>query len=127
MSRKGQEWQYFKPRLSIFKNLPYPVFMKAKDLPAKSSVIEHKHDWDQLIYAVSGLLEVSSIRGKHLIPPGQGVWIPANEYHSIATYHGAKLRSVHVEKGLIEQFNQDIDDLGEETNSLVEEIEKWQI
>ena len=30
-------------------------------------------------------------------------------------------------KKLQEQFNQDIDDLGEETNSLVEEIEKWQI
>ena len=30
-------------------------------------------------------------------------------------------------KKLQEQFNQDIDELGEETNSLVEEIEKWQI
>ena len=26
-----------------------------------------------------------------------------------------------------DQFNQDIDELGEETESLVEEIEKWQI
>ena len=26
-----------------------------------------------------------------------------------------------------EQFNQDIDELGDETESLVEEIEKWQI
>ena len=30
-------------------------------------------------------------------------------------------------KKLQRQFNQDIDELGEETNSLVEEIEKWQI
>ena len=30
-------------------------------------------------------------------------------------------------KKLQEQFNQDIDELGEETNSLVEKIEKWQI
>ena len=26
-----------------------------------------------------------------------------------------------------EQFNQDIEELGEETDSLVDEIEKWQI
>ena len=30
-------------------------------------------------------------------------------------------------KRLQEQFNQDIDELGEETESLVEEIEKWQM
>jgi AraC-like DNA-binding protein len=82
--------------------------MKAKDLPPNSGVIEHKHDWDQLIYAVSGLLEVSSSKGQHLIPSGQGIWIPANQYHSIATHNGAKLRSVHVEKGQIEQFGQAI-------------------
>ena len=30
-------------------------------------------------------------------------------------------------KKMQEQFNQDIDELGEETESLVEEIEKWQM
>jgi AraC-like DNA-binding protein len=108
MSSNGQTWQYFNPRLSVFKHLPYPVFMKAKDLPAQSKVIEHSHDWDQLIYAVSGLLEVSSSKGQHLLPPGQAVWIPANQRHSIATLNGAKLRSVHVEKGLISQFSAEI-------------------
>ena len=34
---------------------------------------------------------------------------------------------VEKQKKIQEQFNQDIDELGEETNSLVEEIEKWQI
>ena len=30
-------------------------------------------------------------------------------------------------KQLQEQFNQDIEELGQETDSLVDEIEKWQI
>ena len=39
-----------------------------------------------------------------------------------------KLETEHLrKKQLQEQFNQDIDELGEETESLVEEIEKWQM
>lgn len=120
MSTNGHSWKLFKPRLSIFKKLPYPVFMKAKDLPPRGKVIGHKHDWDQLIYAVSGLLEVNSIKGDHLIPSGQAIWIPANQLHSIATINGAKLRSVHLQKGLINQLDKDITVL--KVNSLTREL-----
>ena len=50
-----------------------------------------------------------------------------NKYNDLKNH----LKKIEAEqkktKKLQEQFNQDIDDLGEETNSLVEEIEKWQI
>ncbi len=108
MSIKGQKWLPVKPRLSVFKQLPTPVFMKAKNLEPYSKVIAHLHDWDQLIYAVSGILEVQSEDGSYLLPPQQSIWIPANQKHSIATIKGAKLRSVHFEKGLVSNHGDEI-------------------
>lgn len=101
MSVKGQGWTKFKPRLSVFEQLPTSVYMKAKEMPPLSEVIEHHHDWDQLIYAVSGVLEVRSEEGCYVIPPQQAVWIPANKSHSIGTLNGAQLRSVHMQKQLL--------------------------
>lgn len=106
--QQKKPWQQFQPRLGIYKHLPMPVYMKAKDLPQYGEVVLHSHDWEQLIFALSGLLEVTSSKGQHLIPSGQAIWIPANHSHSIATVTGAKLRSVHLEKKPIRQFVQQI-------------------
>ncbi|PCJ49224.1 MAG: AraC family transcriptional regulator [Gammaproteobacteria bacterium] len=120
MSSKGQTWQKFKPRLSVFKHLPTSVFMKAKEMPAFSQIIEHRHDWDQLVYALEGVLEVRSNEGHYIIPTQQAVWIPANRQHSISTINGAKLRSVHLEKSLVTSFGAHIRVL--KVNALVREI-----
>lgn len=77
-------------------------------MPPYSKVIQHHHDWDQLIYALNGVLEVKSEEGNYIIPTQQAVWIPANRNHSIATISGAQLRSVHCEKGLISRFGNQI-------------------
>ncbi len=122
MSNNGQPWQLFKPRLSIYKTLPYLVFMKAKDLPSFGKVVGHKHNWDQLIYAVNGLLEVNSIKGDYLIPSGQAIWIPANQLHSIATIQGAQLRSVHLKRDLISTLGNNISVL--KVNDLTRELIK---
>ncbi|EPJ46471.1 MAG: hypothetical protein OFPI_33980 [Osedax symbiont Rs2] len=106
--QQNKPWQLFQPRLGIYKNLPMPVYMRAKDLPAYGEVVLHSHDWEQLIFALSGLLEVTSSKGQHLIPSGQAIWIPANYSHSIATVTGAKLRSVHIRKDPLKQFVQQI-------------------
>ena len=109
MSQKGQggdrgpEVIRFEPRLRVFSELPTPVYMKAKDLPAHSEVAAHQHNWDQLVYAVNGVLEVRTEAGHYVIPPQQAVWIPANRRHLIATRGGAQLRSVHLQLGLARQ------------------------
>lgn len=120
MSNNGQSWQKIEPRLSVFDRLPTSVFMKAKELPARSEVVDHQHNWDQLIYAKSGILEVKSASGNYIIPSLQSVWIPANQPHSIATISGAQLRSVHLDKGLINRFEAQIQVL--KVNDLVREL-----
>ena len=106
MSSNGQTWKKFSPRLSVYQTLPSDVFMKSKEMPPYSEISEHQHDWDQLIYAKSGVLEIHTQHGHYITPPQQGVWIPANQRHNITTISGAKLRSVHINKGLVESFKQ---------------------
>lgn len=108
MSSKGQKTLKFKPRLRYLKQLPTFVFMKEKELPASSKVISHQHSWDQLIYAIQGVLEVKTEVGSYIIPPQQAVWIPENHQHSIASLKGAQLRSVHIETGMINNFGHNI-------------------
>ena len=101
MSTKGQIWQQLKPRLSVYEQLPTPVFMKAKEMSALTQIVDHQHNWDQLIVALTGVLEVNCENMHYIIPPQQAVWIPANKKHNIATVNGAQLRSIHFNKGLI--------------------------
>jgi len=108
MSRKRQNYQEFAPRLSIFKSLPTFVYMKAKEMPCYSAITEHKHNWDQLIYALEGVLEIKTESGNYIIPSHQAVWIPSNKLHSISTINGARLRSVHITNGIINTFSNDI-------------------
>jgi len=108
MSRNRQTYKNFTPRLSIFKSLPTFVYIKAKEMPSYSKVTEHKHNWDQLIYALEGVLEIETENGNYIIPSHQAVWIPSNTLHSISTINGACLRSVHITTGIIKAFSDDI-------------------
>ena len=108
MSRNRQNYQKFAPRLSIFKSLPTFVYMKAKEMPCYSEITEHKHNWDQLIYALEGVLEIKTESESYIIPSHQAVWIPSNKLHSISTINGARLSSVHISTGVINTLSNDI-------------------
>lgn len=101
MITTDDNWQLFPPRLSVFQTLPLPLYMRAKQLPERSKIIAHRHNWDQLIFASSGLLTVECHDGEYLIPHQQAIWIPANIQHSIASTCGAQLRSVHLQQGIV--------------------------
>jgi AraC-like DNA-binding protein/quercetin dioxygenase-like cupin family protein len=41
----------------------------------------HSHDMHQIQYAFEGIAEVESVGSRHLLPPGQAMWIPAGLPH----------------------------------------------
>lgn len=43
----------------------------------------HSHQEAQLTFAVSGMVEVHTDKGRWLAPPGFGVWIPAGVSHRV--------------------------------------------
>ncbi len=64
-------------------------------------VPRHAHGSDQLIYAISGVMEVSSENSMWIIPPQFGVWIPATVPHSIHMPRAVSMRTLYIRKGQV--------------------------
>jgi AraC-like DNA-binding protein len=72
----------------------------AYEYPSGFEVLDHAHGSDQLIYAVSGLMEVSSEQSVWLIPPHFAVWIPARTHHRIHMRGPVSMRTLYLRTGL---------------------------
>jgi AraC-like DNA-binding protein/mannose-6-phosphate isomerase-like protein (cupin superfamily) len=72
----------------------------AYEYPSRFEVSEHAHGSDQLIYAISGLMEVSSKESVWLIPPHFALWIPARTYHRIHMPGPVSMRTLYLRTGL---------------------------
>ena len=72
----------------------------AYEYPSRFQVPEHAHGSDQLIYAIRGLMEVSSDQSMWLIPPHFALWIRARTYHRISMPGPVSMRTLYLRKGL---------------------------
>jgi AraC-like DNA-binding protein/quercetin dioxygenase-like cupin family protein len=72
----------------------------AYDYPPAWRVPEHEHESDQLIYAVSGVMEVVIGQTLWLIPPQFALWIPAHVRHSIRMPASVAMRTLYIRPGL---------------------------
>src|ERR1700722_11411822 len=72
----------------------------AYEYPSRFHVPEHAHGSDQLIYAISGLMEVSSNQSMWLIPPHFALWIPARTHHRIYIPGPVSMRTLYLRKDL---------------------------
>lgn len=72
----------------------------AYEYSSSYQVPEHAHGSDQLIYAISGLMEVSSDQITWLIPPHFALWIPARTTHQILMSGRVSMRTLYLRTGL---------------------------
>jgi AraC-like DNA-binding protein/mannose-6-phosphate isomerase-like protein (cupin superfamily) len=72
----------------------------AYEYPSRFHVSEHAHGSDQLLYAVSGIMEVSSDQSVWLIPPHFALWIPAKTRHQIHMPGPVSMRTLYLRTGL---------------------------
>jgi len=73
----------------------------AYEYPAGAQVPEHAHGSDQLIYAIGGIMEVSSGRSIWTIPPQFALWIPAKTLHRILMIGGVRMRTLYFRSGIV--------------------------
>ncbi|MCW9054346.1 MAG: helix-turn-helix transcriptional regulator [Motiliproteus sp.] len=79
--------------------LPRPVYVRQQTIPSKTGFSPHQHDWHQLLYAESGVLQVDVVGKRMFITPEKAVWLPCGCEHSVASEFGAELKSLYIEKG----------------------------
>lgn len=75
---------------------PAPVTIRTQTIPAHRYFPEHSHEWNQLVYAVAGVLTVSTDAGSFVITPDQAVWLPTGVRHRVGALFGAEFRSLWI-------------------------------
>lgn len=76
---------------------PAPITVRVQFIPARCYFPEHSHRWNQLVYAVSGVLTVSTDGASFVITPDQAVWLPTGVPHRVGSLLGAEFRSLWIE------------------------------
>jgi AraC-like DNA-binding protein len=75
----------------------------AHDYSRASSIAQHAHGSDQLIYANRGVMEVNAGQSTWLIPPHFGLWIPARIRHGIRMPTAVSMRTLYLRPSLTER------------------------
>jgi AraC-like DNA-binding protein len=54
--------------------------------------------WDQLVYAIKGVLTVSTESGTWVVPPYRAIWVPANTSSTLEVHGQTALRMLYLRK-----------------------------
>lgn len=73
---------------------PSPMTMRVQSIGARDYFAAHKHEWHQVVYAISGVLMVTADAQSFAISPNQAAWIPSGIVHSVGSFLGAEYRSL---------------------------------
>lgn len=73
-----------------------PVAALARAYPDGHEITFHRHDRGQLIYAVSGVMEIATAGRLWLVPPQRALWMPPGLEHRLKARGAVALRSIFV-------------------------------
>lgn len=75
---------------------PQPMTVRVQSIPARHYFPEHTHGWNQVVYAISGVLTVAVEGRSFVISPQQAVWLPTGLVHRVGSLLGAEFRSLWI-------------------------------
>jgi AraC-like DNA-binding protein len=73
---------------------PQPLIVRVESIPPRHCFADHAHQWNQLVYAISGVLTVNIEGSCFVIPPEQAAWVPIGTRHRVGSLLGAEFRSL---------------------------------
>jgi AraC-like DNA-binding protein len=74
--------------------------VRAQSIPARHYFPEHMHRWNQVVYAIAGVLTVAVEGRSFVISPKQAVWLPTGLRHRVGSLLGAEFRSLWIADGV---------------------------
>lgn len=77
LSRDGQS------RLQPFEQAPRPMVGYAGDYDSGHETGLHHHARAQLLFAIAGVMRITTEVALFTIPPGTGLWVPADTLHAV--------------------------------------------
>jgi hypothetical protein len=73
---------------------PQPLIVRVESIAPRHSFADHTHPWNQLVYAISGVLTVTIEGSCFVIPSEQAAWVPIGTRHRVGSLLGAEFRSL---------------------------------
>jgi AraC-like ligand binding domain len=91
MSHTGQlDRSYIRP----YEQAPRPLVGYARDYVAGHGTGWHQHPRAQLLYATAGVMRVETCPAMFIVPPGTGLWVPADTSHVTRMPAGLSMRAL---------------------------------
>ncbi|HXA48226.1 MAG TPA: AraC family ligand binding domain-containing protein, partial [Burkholderiaceae bacterium] len=84
------------PAIELYDRGTMPVTGKAVNYPGNHIIARHHHPTAQLIYAVHGVMVVSTEVGQWIVPPTRGIWVPAGATHWTRMISEVHMRTVYI-------------------------------
>jgi AraC-like DNA-binding protein len=81
-------------RLLPFEQAPRPMVGFAYDYPGDHHSGWHQHPRTQLLHAIAGVMRVVTQSALFIVPPGTGLWVPANTSHVTRLPKGLAMRAL---------------------------------
>ena len=81
-----------------------PVRVRARSMPVDTHFEPHAHDWAQLAYCATGIVQVTAEHGHalgeevtYIVPPSRAVWIAPGARHHITVLEAAEFRTLYID------------------------------
>ena len=79
-----------------YQHRPREVTAMAKEFPAGAQTGAHSHPRAQLLYAVEGVMRVTTPSGFWALPPLRALWVPAGMPHGVDMVGAVSMRSLYI-------------------------------
>lgn len=76
----------------------FDVRSYAAGLHAGTLIPAHSHDWGQLVFAASGVMQVTTDDVAWTVPPTRAIWVPAGVRHAIAARGEVAMRTLYIDR-----------------------------
>ncbi|MDA7963456.1 MAG: helix-turn-helix transcriptional regulator [Ruegeria sp.] len=79
-----------------YQDLPQAVAVMSKRFADGHRIAPHAHKRDQLLYAVSGVMRVSTSDNSWVVPPDRALLLPAGTQHSVEMRGQVQMRTLYI-------------------------------
>jgi len=97
-----------KERLAWLDRVDGEMVALPTEYPDGHRVPTHNHKRSQLLYALTGVVMVSTSLGRWMVPPHHAIWLPAGIDHAVEMLGAVAMRSVYVRPDALADLPEDL-------------------
>ncbi len=94
-------------RIEILEDVARPLVALGTDYKNGHIIPTHRHRRHQLLFGAAGTVIVTTRGGSWMIPPRQGIWIPAGTDHAVSMLGEVHMHSLYLEPDAISDMPAD--------------------